>query len=44
MKTKNYVILCTAITVVLVISVLYVPAFSDTVERLMLRFLSTNAR
>lgn len=42
-KTKNYMILCAVITVVLVISLLYVPGVSDTVERLMLGFLSTNA-
>ncbi len=44
MKTKNYLILCAAITVVLVVSLLYIPAVSDTVEQLMLVFLSTNAR
>lgn len=44
MKTKNYLILCATITVVLVISLLYVPGVSDTVEQLMLGFLSTYAR
>jgi len=43
-KTKNYFILCTAITVALVISLLYVPGLSDTVEQLILGFLATNAR
>ncbi len=44
MKTKNYLILCGAITVVVVLSLLYVPAVSDTVEQLVLAFLATNAR
>ena len=43
MKTKNYLILCAAISVVWVAGLLFVPAFSDTVEGLMLGFLSTNA-
>ncbi len=43
-KTKNYLILCAAITVVLVISLIYVPSVSNTVEQLMLFFLSTFAR
>ena len=42
-KTNNYLILCAAITVVVVISLLYVPSVSDTVEQLMLGFLSTFA-
>ena len=44
MTTKNYLILCGAITVALVLSLLYIPAFSDLVEGLVLLFLSTNAR
>ncbi len=44
MKTKNYLILCVVITVVLSASLLYVPAFSNSVEQAMLLFLSTNAR
>lgn len=44
MKTKNYLILCAAITVVLVLSLLYIPAFSNSVEQVMLGFLSANAR
>ena len=44
MKTKNYLILCATITVILVIGLLYVPDVSDTVEQLMLGFLSTYAQ
>ena len=41
MKTKNYLILCAAITVVLVLSLLLVPQVSDTAEQVMLGFLAT---
>jgi len=44
MKTRNYLMLCGGITVVLILALLYVPPFSDAVEQLMLAFLSTNAR
>ena len=44
MSSKNYLILCGAITVAFVLGLLYVPAFSDLVEGLVLLFLSTNAR
>ncbi len=44
MKTKNYLILCAGITVVLVLGILFVPAFSDFMEQVMLLFLSTQAR
>jgi Na+/melibiose symporter-like transporter len=44
MKTKNYFILCAAITATLVFTLLFIPAVSDTVEQLVLLFLSTNAR
>ena len=44
MKTKNYLILCAVITLVWVPVLLFVPAVSETVEQLMLLFLSTNAR
>ena len=44
MKTKNYLILCAGITTVLVLSLLFVPAFSNAVEQVTLLFLSTNAR
>jgi|TARA_Y100000310_G_C20700289_1_gene829081 hypothetical protein len=43
-KTKNYLILCAAITVVLVIGLLYAPGVSDVVEQVMLGFLSTYAQ
>ena len=44
MSNKNYLILCGAVTVVLVLGLLFVPPFSDLVEQLLLLFLSTNAR
>ena len=44
MTTKNYLILCAAVTVIWVPALLFVPVVSDTVEQLMLLFLSTNAR
>jgi hypothetical protein len=44
MSTKNYLILCGGITLVLVLGLLYVPGVSDIVEQQMLGFLSTNAR
>lgn len=44
MKTKNYLILCAAITVSVVLGVLYVPGLSDTIEQALLAFLATNAR
>ncbi|MDA1075299.1 MAG: hypothetical protein O3A63_11145 [Proteobacteria bacterium] len=44
MKTKNYLMFCAGLSVVLVVSLLYVPSLSDTVEQYMLFFLSTNAR
>ena len=44
MKTKNYLILCAVIAVGWAATLLFVPAVSDTVEQLMIGFLSTNAR
>ncbi len=44
MKTKNYLILCAGITASLVLCLLYLPGFGDTVEQLMLGFLAANAR
>ena len=44
MKTKNYLMLCAGLTAVLVLGLLFVPAFSDLVEGVMLLFLSTQAR
>ncbi len=44
MKTKTYLLVSGTITLVWVLGLLFVPAFSQTVEQLMLLFLSTNAR
>lgn len=44
MTTRNYLLLCVSISAVVALSLLYVPGLSDTVEQLMLLFLSTNAR
>jgi hypothetical protein len=44
MKTKNYLILCAVITVVWAATLMLVPAVSDTVEQIMIGFLSTYAR
>jgi hypothetical protein len=43
-SARNYLILCAAITVLLVVSLLSAPAFSDAVERILLAFLATSAR
>ncbi len=43
MSTKNYLILCVALSAGLSLSLLYIPSFSLLVEQLMLLFLSTNA-
>jgi hypothetical protein len=43
MKTNNYLRLCAVITVVLVVSLLYIPAVSNTVEGVVLLYLSTSA-
>ena len=44
MQTNSYLILCAVITVVWAATLLSVPAVSDTVEQLMIGFLSANAR
>jgi len=44
MKTKNYLILCAVITVIWSATLILVPAVSDTVEQIMIGFLSTYAR
>ncbi len=44
MKTKTYLRVCGGLTVVWVLGLLLVPPFAQTVEQLMLLFLSTNAR
>lgn len=43
MRTKNYLLLCAAAVACWSLALLYIPAFADTVEQLMLLFLSTNA-
>lgn len=44
MKTKSYLMLCVAVSVVVVLTVLFVPGVSDRIETELLTFLSTNAR
>jgi hypothetical protein len=44
MGTKNYLKLCLAISIVVAMTVLFVPGVSDRIETEMLTFLSTNAR
>jgi len=43
MNMKNYLVLCAAVTVVVVIALLYIPGVADTVEGVMLAFLASNA-
>jgi len=44
MAAKNYLMLCLAISIVVAMTVLFVPGVSDRIEIEMLTFLSTNAR
>ncbi len=44
MQTRNYLFLCGAVTLAVVVSLLFIPGLSDRVEQIMLLFLSTNAR
>ena len=44
MKTKTYLVTCAAVTVVVALTILFVPAVSDTVEGVMLGFLATYSR
>ena len=44
MKARNYLILCAVIAVAWAVILLSVPTVSDTVEQLMIGFLSTYAR
>jgi hypothetical protein len=44
MNTKTYLQLCAGLTLVWVLGLLFVPPFAETVEQVMLLFLSTNAR
>lgn len=43
MKTRNYLILCAGVSLVVAATMLFVPAASDAVEGLVLLFLSSNA-
>jgi len=43
MKTKAYALLCAGLSAVVIATMLFVPAASDTLEGLVLLFLSTNA-
>ena len=44
MSNPTYLKVCAAIAVIWVLGLLFVPPFAETVESLMLLFLSTNAR
>ncbi len=44
MKTKTYLVTCVAVTVLVALTLLFVPAVSDTVEGVMLAFLATYSR
>lgn len=44
MKTRTYLLVSGSVTLLWVLGLLFVPAFAQTVEQLMLWFLSTNAR
>lgn len=43
MKTRNYLVLCACVTAAWVVALLAFPALAETVEMLMLGFLSSNA-
>lgn len=44
MKAKNYIMVCVAVSVVVSLTILFVPGVSQTIERELLTFLATNAR
>lgn len=44
MNNKTYLKLCGGVAVVWVLGLLFVPPFAETVEKIMLLFLSTSAR
>ncbi len=44
MSNRTYVKVCVGVGLVWVLGLLFVPPFSETVEGIMLLFLSTNAR
>lgn len=43
MKTRSYLVLCASVTAVWVVALLLVPPFAQTIEQLMLAFLSSSA-
>lgn len=44
MKAKNYIMVCVAVSVVVSLTILFVPGVSQTIEQELLTFLATNAR
>ena len=44
MRIGNYITLCLVVSVIVALTVLFVPGVSDRIETEMLTFLSTNAR
>lgn len=44
MKARNYIMVCVAVSVVVSLTILFVPGVSQTIERELLTFLATNAR
>ena len=44
MKNKNYLILCGTLAAVTIVSILFIPGFSDALETSMLVFLMVTAR
>lgn len=44
MKMKNYLVFCVLVTTAWVVALLTIPALAQTVEQLLLLFLSSNAR
>lgn len=44
MKAKSYIMVCVAVSVVVSLTILFVPGVSQTIERELLTFLATNAR
>jgi hypothetical protein len=44
MNTKNYLIVCVVVTLVVSLTILYVPGVAASIESNLLSFLATNAR
>jgi len=44
MRSKNYLILCVIVAVIVALTILYGPGVAETIEGRLLGFLSTNAR